>query len=162
MKDQIKHWIASGAIEAIESDNSASIAALEIAAGLRFPPLFRSLLTSYLFEPFALGGVEFFGNASAGEAGDISVEPFKDSVLSPALLQAGLLQVGRPEGGSYDPVCFNLGSKAREPELVLVNHESILSFGKLKIAGVIAPSFPALLAAMLANKSFKRTPNGAA
>lgn len=148
MKDHLQKLILSGNIVAIEAENSSMVSAIEERAGSNFPPLFRALLIGFEFDPFTLGPIEFFGNTVTEEGGHIAETPFKDKVLSSALLQAKLLQVGWSESHWYDPICFNLGSRAEEPELVRVNHESVLSFNNLKIAQVVAPSFSALIEAM--------------
>lgn len=127
------------------ASNEADVSSIETQAGLRFPPLFRRLLTDYDFESFVLGEVEFFGNAVSDESDDIRNLIFLDPVMSPALLGASLLQVGRPATGSYDPVCFNLAQGQIEPELVQVDHESILSFGRLRVSKVVAASFSNLI-----------------
>jgi hypothetical protein len=155
MSDHLKQLISLPELAAVETDNSVMVEAIEARAGLRFPPLFRTLLIGFEFEPFILGDIEFFGTTLSEEGGHIAATPFKDKTLSPALLQAKLLQIGWSDSYWYDPICFNLAGSAKEPELVRVSHESVLSFNNLKIAQVIAPSFPAFIEALLANNSFK-------
>jgi hypothetical protein len=127
------------------ASNQAKVTAIESKAGLRFPPLFRQMLADYDFEPFELGEVEFFGNNGSDAGYDIQESIFIDPALAPALLKAGLLQVGRPATGSYDPICFNIAQGSIEPELVQVDHESILSFASLRISKVIAGNFADLI-----------------
>lgn len=150
MKDLLQQLIASERVVALETDNSSILASLQEKTGLIFPPLFRELLKGYAFEPFVLGDIEFFGTIESEDGDLIADAIFRDEILSAALLEAKLLQVGRPDSGSYDPVCFNLASRSEEPELVQVDHESVLSFSKLRISKVLAPSFPELIAASLA------------
>ena len=144
MEDSLQQLTAAGRIVAVESDQSALAASLEERAGLRLPASYREFISSYEFEPFEIGGVELYGNASLGEFDDLSVAPFKDKALHTPLLAAGFFAIGRPDCGSYDPICLNIGANPADPAVVRIDHEQMLCHGKVKILKEIAPSFSAL------------------
>jgi hypothetical protein len=89
-----------------------------------------------------------FGNVDGHDRDDLVVASIRDSILSGVTRRSGLIQVGRPDTGSYDPICFDLRSrsKAGEAELVQLDHEEILMNSKIRIVRKAAPSFLALLA----------------
>ena len=66
-----------------------------------------------------------------------------DPYLSKAALSAGLLQIGRPETGGYDPVCLD-GREMKdrgECPLVLLDHEALLQFQRVVVVKEIDESF---------------------
>jgi hypothetical protein len=67
--------------------------------------------------------------------------------MSKDLLPAGYVQIGRPEGGSYDPVCFdfNVPKQNREYGIVLIDHEEILCNSRIKVLQELWPSFRKLV-----------------
>ena len=69
--------------------------------------------------------------------------------LSELLLPAGYFQIGRPDTGSFDAICFDLndGKQNREHGIVLADHEEILSNGRVKICSQVWPSFRQFLEA---------------
>lgn len=133
-------------------DRSEQVATLEEKTGHRFPRSFRQLLSNFQFLSFELGGIEFFGNDPDG----LPQKLFSDPVMSEVLLKNKLIQVGRPDTGSYDPVCFNLAKvRGQETELVIVDHEQILINNRVKIFKSIAPSFPAFVEQAISHKQIK-------
>ena len=81
------------------------IAAFETKLPSRLPPSFRSLILRYQFGPFQLSGIAFFGNRGDNDRDDLVVASLCDSVLVRVCQQDGFVQVGRPDTGTYDPVC---------------------------------------------------------
>jgi len=63
--------------------------------------------------------------------------------LSELLLSAGYFQVGRPDAGSFDTVCFdmNIRKQNREYRIVLADHEEILCNSTVKIRSEQSASF---------------------
>lgn len=145
MEEHLRQLMAAGQIVAIESDQSALVAALEARSGLRLPASYRAFISSHEFEPCTLGKVDLFGNASPGEEEDLSVAPFKDKALCLPLIQAGYFPIGRPASFSYDPVCLRIRSGAGEAAVVRIDHEQMLCHGRLVVLEELAPSFAALV-----------------
>ena len=91
--------------------SSPWIESLEERLPARFPRSFRSLVRRYRFRSFSCGGVHFFGNLGTGEDEDFVTAVFKDPYLTGAL-QNGFIQIGRPDTGSYDLICFSTDRKS--------------------------------------------------
>ena len=83
----------------------------------------------------------FFANTGQPVSHELSV--CKDVVMSPVLLQQGLLQFGQPDAVNYDPICFATAKmKNCDAPIVQIDHEDILSrYRKGRIAAEIGPSF---------------------
>lgn len=147
MDKVVQQLITQCANYCISSDNTIRIATLEAKMRLRFPRTYRRFLTHYDFDAFAWGGIDFFGNTGSGEF-DLSQRLFSDPALSPFLLQQRFIQIGQPDTGHYDPVCFDLNQRrGGEAPLVLLDHESILCRNSLRISRQIAASFPLFIEA---------------
>jgi len=131
---------ASGA-QVQRQDNTAHLHEFEAKLPRRLPPSFASLLSRYSFAAFDAGGVTFFGwGPDCAEFSEVA-PPARGS-LSELLLPAGFVQIGRPDTGSFDAVCFELSSKQnREYRIVQADHEEILCNFRLKIRGELWPSF---------------------
>lgn len=146
MKDLIDKFVNNADIDAISTDSTERVETLEQKIGLRFPRSFRVFLCSYDFDPFEFGGIEFFANAGGSGDRDLTVAIFRDSCLSVKLIENGLLQIGQPDTGDYDPICFNTRTRrGDECEIVRVDHEGILCRDQIVISCVIAESFPKLI-----------------
>src|SRR3954471_9772877 len=85
---------------------------VESRFGFKFPALYRNLVTRYVFSAVELEKVELFSNLGDGSEDDLAVAPFRDAAVSQWLISHRLPQIGRPSSGSYDPVCFDLSSRA--------------------------------------------------
>lgn len=123
-------------------DNSLRLPELELKLPTRLPPSFESLLSRYSLEPFDASGISFFGwGPTSMELFDVA-SPRNDS-LSELLLPAGYFQIGRPDTGSFDAICFDLNTQRhnREYRIVRASHEEILSKLRVKIHSELWPSF---------------------
>jgi hypothetical protein len=120
----------------------------------RFPRSFGSLISRYAFPAFDLWGIAFFGNTGAGNETDLEVAIFKDRGLCEVLLSKEYVQIGRPDTGDYDPVCFDPTGPInnREYPIVRIDHEEILCNCRIKVTSQIAPSFFKLVEQFLAAK----------
>ena len=130
-------WKIRGAV-----DRNPCVAALEQSlAPYRFPKLYLSLISRYRFAEFAAGPIMFLANTGQGVFHELAA--FKDPVMSPVLLNQGLLQFAQPESALYDPICFAAAKmKNGDAPIVQIDHEDILSFNrKGRIVAEIAPSF---------------------
>ena len=123
-------------------DNSQRLRELESKLPTRLPPSFESLLSRYSFPPFDASGISFCGwGPMSAEMFEV-VSPKKGS-FSEFLLSAGYFQIGRPDTGSFDAICFDLNTKKqnREFRIVLADHEEVLSKSRVKIRPELWPSF---------------------
>lgn len=119
------------------------IDALELTLKLRLPVSFRSLVARYVFLTFDAGGISFFANTGVVSMAELSAAIFKDRIIAEASLRAGYIQFGRPEGGSYDPICFNAArsSSNREFPIVRLDHEEILCNDRIRVSRTVSDSF---------------------
>lgn len=129
-------------LAARSEDNSRLLRELELKLPKRLPPSFECLLSRYSFAPFEVSGISFFGWGPLSAKLFEVASPQKGS-LSELLLPAGYFQIGRPDNGSFDAVCFDLNApkQNREYRIVLADHEEILSNLKVKIRSELWPSF---------------------
>jgi hypothetical protein len=117
--------------------------ALEARLPHRFPASFGSLIRRYTFPSFDAGGLYVFGNTGGDDLDDLSVAIFKDRFIADATLKSGYIQFARPEGGSYDPICFDARQSAsnREFPIVRLDHEDILCHDRMRPIATVAASF---------------------
>jgi|SRR5678815_346359 hypothetical protein len=127
--------------------NAPWIEEVESRLGFKLPAIYRSLVTRYAFPTLTLEKVELFSNLGDGSEEDLATAPFRDADLSSWLISHRLAQVGRPSTGSYDPVCFDIGSSpaGRDAAVVQLDHEDILLSRKKVSRVVVAASFLALV-----------------
>lgn len=119
------------------------VEALEGKLPRRFPVSFRSLLTRYAFSTFEAGGLSFFANTGGDSREELGAAMFDDRIIADATLGAGYVQFARPEGGGYDPICFDARRAAgnREFPMVRLDHEETLCRGRIRVAERVADSF---------------------
>jgi hypothetical protein len=123
-------------------DNTSRLQDLEAKLPNRLPQSYETLLSRYSFQPFDASGISFFGwGLGSTELPEVA-SPRKGS-LSELLLPAGYLQIGRPDTGSFDAICFDMNdhSQNREHGIVLADHEEILCNSRVKIRSQVWPSF---------------------
>lgn len=139
-------------IEVEPHSNGPCVVSLESKLPRRFPASYASLLSRYRFGAFERGGIAFFGNTGERCEDDLEVAIFADRHLSEPLLRGGLLQVGRPSTGAYDPVCFDSRERKNRAEyaLVVLEHEAVLQSQRLVVVRRVDDSF---LSFMLHNGS---------
>jgi hypothetical protein len=68
---------------------------------------------------------------------------------------SGYVQIGRPEGGDFDAICFDLNRKAqnREVRIVQIDHEYILCDRKISASAELWPSFVKLVDSALSSSN---------
>lgn len=143
--DQFVSKLSKSGVPIWPEDNASRLKALEAHLPKRFPQSFTSLLARYSFPSFDAGGITYFGWESTGTEFSEIAPPAKGS-LSELLLPAGYVQFGRPDTGSFDAVCFEVGTNQnREYRIVQADHEEILCNYRIKILGVLWPSFRKLV-----------------
>ena len=128
------------------------LAKLEESFGHTLPATFRELVAHFNFPEFVVSGITVFSNLNNGSHSDITVAPFADGVIFSWLKSHRFVQFGRLDTGSYDPVCFDLSERKRDPVVVVLNHEDILLQRKFVRLDQIALSFIDLVNAELHNK----------
>jgi hypothetical protein len=141
----VANLMASG-VPVRRDDNSSRLQTLESKLPRRLPISFTSLLSRYSFPSFDSGGISFFSWESANTDFSEVVPPTKGS-LSELLLPSGYLQIGRPNTGDFDAVCFDFKTqeKNREYRIVQADHEEILCNLRVKIRKELWPSFHKLV-----------------
>jgi hypothetical protein len=134
-------------------DQAPWIDDFELELGWRLPASFSYFVRRYTFRPFEWGPILLFGNSEADIVLNLHITARQDPAIWQATRKAGLMQFGRPETGSYDPVCFDLRISKREPPIVQLDHEEILIKDRIKTVQQIAPSFTELAESLLADSS---------
>ncbi|HVO60032.1 MAG TPA: hypothetical protein VMT53_03815 [Terriglobales bacterium] len=128
---------------AIQRVNNASrLKTFEERLSKRLPLSFTSWLSRYSFESFDIEGISFFAWNSEENLYVAEASAPKNS-LAELLLPCGFVQIGRPDTGDFDAVCFdsNASVRNREYPLVRIDHEEILCNQKVRILGALWPSF---------------------
>jgi hypothetical protein len=111
----------------------------------KLPRSFSSLVRRYSFPSFEFAGVTFFSNLGTADEEDLANAVFRDRHLAAAVAN-GFVQIGRPETGSYDLVCFNTRDRrAAECPLVVLDHEELLQHDKVRVTSTVARSFLELI-----------------
>ena len=111
-----------------------------------YPPLFEAFLCAYAFLPFDFAGVSFFANTGENAPDDLGQALFKDRHIFGGSAPHGFLQFGRPDDGSFDPVCFDLNRlQGEDAPIVRLDHEAILCDSRVSIRQQLARSFQALI-----------------
>jgi hypothetical protein len=133
-----------------EEDNRARLNLFEGKLPKRLPQSFASFLSRHSFPAFDVGRISLFGWDSDSNAYTEEASAAKGS-LSELLLPAGYVQIGRPNTGDFDAVCFDLNenSQNREFRIVRIDHEDILCNWRVRVSGELWPSFITLVDSVL-------------
>jgi hypothetical protein len=131
-------------------DNGSRLRRLEEKLPKPMPQSFESFLSRHSFPAFDVLGITLFEWDSDSNKYIVEASVPKDS-LSELLFPAGYVQIGRPDGGGFDAICFDLNRKAqnREYRVVQVDHEDILCNRKVRVTGELWPSFVKLVESAL-------------
>jgi hypothetical protein len=113
----------------------------------RLPATFRSLVGRYRFPPLTVGEVDLFANLGTREPSELVVACMRDPGIWAVVLRNGLLPIGRPSSGSYDPICLNLRehTKAGDSPVVQIDHEAILVRRDIQVVRTVAGGFVDML-----------------
>ena len=135
-----------------EQDNRLRLELFEKKLSKRLPQSFETFLSRYSFPGFDILGISLFGWDSEANPYTEEVSAAKGS-LSELMLPAGYVQIGRPDSGNFDAMCFDLNDKKqnREHRIVQIDHEDILCNWKVRISGELCPSFVKLMECALAS-----------
>ena len=109
--------------------------------------------------PFDVVGISFFGWESDSNVYLHEASAPKGS-LSELLIPAGYVQIGRPDTGDFDAICFDVNqqSQNREYRIVQIDHEDILCNWKVRVSGERWPSFVKLVEHALSSGNLQRQP----
>lgn len=129
-----------------DENNKSRLALFENKLPKRLPQSFATFLSRYSFPSFDVAGISLFG-------WDSDPNPYAEEAAAPKgslselLLPAGYVQIGRPDTGNFDAVCFDLNknNQNREYRIVQVDHEEILCNWRVRVAGELWPSFTKLV-----------------
>ena len=110
------------------------------------PAAFRHFLNTCEYLAFEAGGIAFFPNTPR-EPDSLSHQVFSDPVVSRVTLSNAFLQIGRPDTGSYDPICLTVSREnpGADNAIVLLDHEELLMNERIVVASQLFPSFQAFL-----------------
>jgi hypothetical protein len=135
-----------------EDENKARLDLLEEKLPKRLPQSFASLLSRYSFPSFDVAGISLFAWKSDSSIYIEEASAPKGS-LSELLIPAGYVQIGRPDTGSFDAVCFDLNEQPqnRECRIVNVDHEEILCNWRVRVSVQMWPSFVKLVEGVLSS-----------
>ncbi len=131
----------------------ASLKALYSDLGLsgkgdsRFPPLYETLIMSYRWADVDLDSHFLLGNEPAKDLSPLRDRIRRDKGLFTMLSPNGYIQFGRPGGGNYDPVCFDIRRRQRNGEcrIVRIDHEDIFCRFRIRETAELAPNFRSLV-----------------
>ena len=125
------------------TDATPWITEFEVRLPVPLPPSFRELVTGYRFAEFEADPIMFFANTGESMHHELVDTVFRDRHMASCLLDAGYVQFGREAGGGYDPVCFDTNSMGFDGEyaVVRIDHEDILTNGKVTVRQKLADSF---------------------
>ena len=133
-------------------DNATRLLMLEEQLPKRMPQSFESFLSRYSFPEFDVLGITLFEWESDANKYIVEASAPKNS-LSELLIPAGYVQIGRPDTGDFDAICFDLNCQAQNCEyrVVQVDHEDILCNGKVRVTGELWTSFIKLVESALSS-----------
>ena len=133
-------------------DNASRLRLFEEKLPKLMPQSFESLLSRYSFPAFDVLGITLFEWDSDSNKYVAEASVPKNS-LSELLIPAGYVQIGRPDTGDFDAICFDLNRQAqnREYRVVQVDHEDILCNWKVRVTGELWPSFVKLVESALSS-----------
>jgi hypothetical protein len=134
------------------ANNAQRLLSFEEKLPKRLPQSFESLLSRRSFPAFDVVGITFFEWDSEANQYLVEASAPKNS-LSELLIPAGYVQIGRPDTGDFDAICFDLNREAqnREYPIVQVDHEEILCNSKVRVTGELWPSFVKLVESALSS-----------
>jgi hypothetical protein len=125
--DSFAAMVKSCGVPIRPEDNASRLRMFEEKLPKRMPQSFESFLSRYSFPAFDVLGITLFEWDSNSNKYIVEVSAPKNS-LSELLIPAGYVQIGRPDTGDFDAICFDLNREAqnREYRIVGVDHEDIL------------------------------------
>src|SRR5882724_5712577 len=100
-------------------DNASRLRMFEEKFPKRMPDSFGSFLSWYSFPAFDVLGITLIEWESDSNKYIVEASAPKNS-LSELLIPAGYVQIGRPDTGNFDAICFDLNRQAQNREYRVV------------------------------------------
>ena len=118
----------------------------------RFPKLYERLILSFRWAEVDLETFRLLANPPGPDLSGLLQEVSKDQFLSNVLLRNGFVPFGKGPDVDYDPVCFDISSRAKNGDcrVVKIDHEEILCNSRIRIVREMAESFEKLVLATIA------------
>ena len=128
-------------------DNAGLLERLELELDVRLPDSYRSLVARFDYGSINVGGITLYGTTPSDDYEAVHDAAVNDRVLYDVVRAAGFVPIGRPETGSYDPVCFDTRRAVAHHEypIVRLDHEQALCHSRVKITGPLAGSLRELV-----------------
>lgn len=128
LEETVKRFVDLNDKSFMSSSNRNITDELEQLFEFKISNSYRMLLNDYDYDSFSIAEIDFYGSF------DLLKKIQNDNALYMALRKARMIQIGRPDCGSYDPVCIDGNAKRKHGELPLVRvcHESILINDKIR------------------------------
>ena len=126
-------------------DNTARLLMLEEKLPKPMPQSFESFLSRYSFPTFDVLGITLFEWESDANKYIVEASAAKNS-LSELLIPAGYVQIGSPDTGDFDAICFDLNGQAQNREYRIVQVD-----WKVRVTGELWPSFIKLVESALSS-----------
>jgi len=151
--DSFAAMVKSHGVPIRAEDNACRFRKLEEKLPKRMPQSFESFLSRYSFPAFDVLGITLFEWESDSNKYTMEASAPRNS-LGELLIPAGYVQIGRPDTGDFDAICFDLNQHGqnREYRLVQVDHEEILCNRKVRVTGERWPSFVKLIESALSSE----------
>src|ERR1700731_1396998 len=105
--DSFAAMVKSRGVPIRPDDNASRLRMFEEKLPKRMPQSFESFLSRYSFPAFDVLGITQFGWDSDSNPFIEEASAAKGS-LSELLIPAGYVQMGRPDTGDFDAICFDL------------------------------------------------------
>jgi hypothetical protein len=106
-------------------DNREAVKELNAKLPKRISRPFEILLSRYSFPKFDVCGITLFAWSSNWESTEyLEAASGPKNSLAELLLPAGYLQIGRPDTGSFDAVCFDLNDGRNQRIVQLTTNRS--------------------------------------
>jgi hypothetical protein len=140
--EKYRQLLQKSGIEFEKLDSAPWIDLWEKNAGLKFPEVFRTLVTNFSYFPFSIGEIRLFSNMGIKHYDEMVEAISKDKIIYKQTRMNKYLHFARPEGGSYDPICFDLNKATNnDAPIVLLDHKEMLCFDRVKVISKISDSF---------------------
>ena len=148
--DSFAAMVKSRGVPIRSQDNASRLRMFEEKLPKRMPQSFASFLSRFSFPAFDVLGITLFEWDSDSNKYIVEASAPKNS-LSELLIPAGYVQIGRPDTGDFDAICFDLTRESQNCEyrVVQVDHEDILCNWKVRVTGELWPSFIKLVESAL-------------
>ncbi len=138
-------------VDVAAHDNAVLLERLELKLAARLPDSYRSLISRFNFGSIDVAGVSLYGSTPSDDRETVLDAAVQDTALFTVVRGAGFVPFGRPETGSYDPVCFDTRRAVAHHEypIVRLDHERALCDSRATITGSLAGSFRELVTRFL-------------